>query len=382
MPITIRWFDSLDQIDPDLFNACFPPPLEGRWWYAALEKCGIEDQFTFAYAQIEKDGKPVGIAPTFLMDVPLDVIAPDQIASLVRTVGKYIRFLRYQRTLFVGSPCSEEGTVGLLPEVQLAEVAPALQQALNDRAKQTRTSMIVWKDFIDHDRPALSQLAGLFQVVSYPGTKLALPAGGFDAYLKTLKSSHRNKMKKKLRLGPEKLPTESTVIQHPDAATLAEIFPLFWQTYLKGKTKFEKLNLRFFELIAADPTSYFVLLRRADNRELVAFMLCFDCGPRLVNKFIGINYAIPDAYLYFQLWAAAVDWASRRGFTELQSGQTGYSAKLEIGNTLVPLTNFARHRNPLIHKIFAWQAKGISWKTIDHDLAIYLAAHAEKEKTV
>jgi hypothetical protein len=379
MAITICWHDSLEQIDPDLWNSCFPPPLEGRWWYSVLEKCGIGDQFTFAYAVIEKDNVPVGIAPTFLMDVPLDVIAPDQLASLVRFAGKYIRFLRYQRTLFVGSPCSEEGTVGLLQAATLSEVIAPLQQALNQRAKQTRASMIVWKDFIDHDAAAFTKLPELFKVVSFPGTKMPLPPGGFDAYLKTLKSSHRNKLKKKLRLGAEHLPTESTVVQHPDAATLSEIFPLFWQTYLKGKTKFEKLNPKFFELIAADPTSYFVLLRRRDNHQLVAFMLCFDCGPRMVNKFIGINYSIPDAFLYFQLWAAAVDWASRRGFTELQSGQTGYSAKFEIGNTLVPLTNYARHKNPLIHKFFAWQAKSISWKTIDKDLALHLAAHSKPD---
>jgi hypothetical protein len=123
-----------------------------------------------------------------------------------------------------------------------------------------------------------------------------------------------------------------------------------------------------------------VLLRQAGSGRLIAFMLCFDCGPRLVNKFIGIDYTIPDAFLYFQLWAAAVDWASALGFAEIQSGQTGYSAKLEIGNHLVPLTNFARHRNPLVHAVFAWQAKGINWKTIDNDLAVHLAAHQTDSK--
>ena len=379
MAIAIRWLDSVDQVPDELWAACFPPPLEGRWWYEALEKCGLEDQFSFAYALIEKDGSPVGLAPAFVMDVPLDVIVPEQLASFVRTVGKYLRFVRYQRTLFVGSPCSEEGTVGLIPGVGLVEVAVPLAHALSERARRAGAWMIVWKDFAEQDATALSGLDGFFRVVSYPGTKLALPPGGLDAYLATLKSAHRNKLKKKLRVGPEALPTESSVAQHPDAATLAEIFALFWQTYTKGKTKFERLNLRFFERIAAAPTSHFVLLRKKESRELVAFMLVFDCGPRLVNKFIGINYAIPDAYLYFQLWAAAVDWASLRGFTEIQSGQTGYSAKLEIGNTLVPLVNFARHRNPLVHWIFAREAREISWATIDRDLAAHLAARVLPE---
>ena len=134
-PFTIRWVDSVDAIPHALWEACFPPPLEGRWWYATLHGCGITDQFAFAYAVIERAGEPVGIAPTFAMDVPLDVIAPDSLAAVVRFVGRYVRFLRYQRTLFVGSPCSDEGTVGLLPGVELSGVADSLQSALNARGR-------------------------------------------------------------------------------------------------------------------------------------------------------------------------------------------------------------------------------------------------------
>jgi hypothetical protein len=373
--IFVRWVDSVDDIPADLWAACFAPPLEGRWWYAALQHCGIEDQFTFAYAIIQKSGHPVGIAPTFLMDVPLDIIAPDQLAILVRFVGKFIRFLRYQRTLFVGSPCSDEGTVGLIPGVSLSDIAAPLQAALNDRAKLTRAAMIVWKDFLDEDIAALAPMAAaqnMFRVISYPGTRVPLPAGGFGGYLKSLKSSYRYKVKKKIKDGKAVLPTDASVVQHPNSEVLAEIWPLFWQTYLKGKTKFEKLNRKFFELVAAEPSAYFVLLRDQTTQKLVAFMLCFDCRPRAINKFIGLDYTIENAFLYFQLWEAAVRWASDAGFTELQSGQTGYRAKLDIGNTLVPLTNLCRHRNPVIHRIFAWQAKSIDWKTIDQDLKTHL----------
>jgi len=254
---------------------------------------------------------------------------------------------------------------------------------LQDRARQTRTSMIVWKDFIDADAPALETLQQshhLFRVMSFPGTRATLPTDGYEAYLKSLKGSHRHNLKKKLKRGYETLPTESQVVQRPDEKTLAEIFALFWQTYLKGKTKFEKLNVRFFELIAREPTSYFVLVRSKETGKLVAFMLCFDCRPRVINKFIGIDYTlanIEQSFLYFQLWQAAAKWASEKGFEEFQSGQTGYRAKIDVGHSLVPLTNFCKHRNALVHKVFAWQGKSISWKTIDHDLKVYLQS---KEK--
>ncbi len=376
MPITVRWLDTAAAVPADLWAAAFPPPLEGRWWYAALEAAGLSDQFTFAYAVLDRDGSPVGLAPTFLMDVPLDVIAPDRLASLVRTVGRFVRSLRYQRTLFVGSPCADEGTIGLIPGVELAAVLAPLQDALDRRARDRRASMIVYKDFPDADVPALSAERRLFRVSSFPGTRLPL-AGSYDAYLRSLDAERRHKLKKKVRRGAAAVPTDAAVIRHPDAATLAEVWPLFWQTYLKGRTKFERLTPAFFQAVAAEPTSHFVLLRHAGR--LVAFMLCFDCRPRLVNKFIGLDYAVAaDGNLYFQLWAAAAAWAAEAGFAEVQSGQTGYRFKLDVGNTLVPLTNFARHRNPMVHRIFAWQARGISWPTIDPDLAEHLAAHPDR----
>ena len=362
----------------DLWARCFPPPLEGPWWYRALDRSGLESQFTFAYAIIERGFDPVGIAPAFLMDVPIDLVAPPMIASLLRNAGKVIPRLRYQRTLFVGSPCSDEGTVGLLPGVVLAEVGPIIHDALSLRARQVGASMIVWKDFPDTASVALESLCasrGLFKVVSYPGTRLPLPGGGFSTYLQTLTSHNRYNLRSKLRRSKEAGDLHVTVLQRPDPLLLEEIFALFWQTYQKGKTKFELLTPRFFQLIAAEDISHFILLRHPQTGKLVAFMLCFRIGPRVVNKFIGLDYGFDgNWFLYFRLWEQAIDWASRIGATDFQSGQTVYRAKLDLGHRLIPLTNYCQHRNPFLHQLFARVARNISWATLDKDLAHHSTA--------
>src|SRR5262249_46987459 len=153
-----------------------------------------------AYGVIERGAEPVGIAPTFLMDVPLDLVAPPLIARVLRTAGRVFSGFRYQRTLFVGSPCSDEGTVGLPPDVQLTEIAPLLQTALERRAQQVGAPLIVWKDFPPTTDAALTKLCTqrrLFKLVSYPGTRLLLPKGGFHAYIQALTSSHRYNLRKK-----------------------------------------------------------------------------------------------------------------------------------------------------------------------------------------
>lgn len=72
--LTVRFVDSEQAIPAALWEACLPPPLEGRWWYATLEQSGLEEQFVFRYAVLCDGDRPVGIAPFFLMDVPLDIV--------------------------------------------------------------------------------------------------------------------------------------------------------------------------------------------------------------------------------------------------------------------------------------------------------------------
>ena len=66
-PLAVTFADSQADIPPELWDACLPPPLEGRWWYEALEGSNLSDQFTFRYALVREGDRPVGIAPLFVM---------------------------------------------------------------------------------------------------------------------------------------------------------------------------------------------------------------------------------------------------------------------------------------------------------------------------
>jgi hypothetical protein len=63
-----------------------------------------------------------------------------------------------------------------------------------------------------------------------------------------------------------------------------------------------------------------------------------------------------------------VRWAGAAGATEIQSGQTGYPIKLDLGHELVPLTNYCTHRNRLVHRVFAVVASHVDWASLDDDL--------------
>ena len=378
--LSVEWFRSESEISQDLWAKCFPLEVEGQWWYRALEQSGLHEQFQFYYAVVS-DGEPIAIAPCFLMDIPMSVVVPENLAPFFAAAGSVFSAFKYQRTFSIGSPCADEGTVGIVAGHHMSDVADAIQKAVQIKASKLKASMIAWKDFPGETWSALKAMSmnnGMFEMVSFPGAVVELPTtGGAEAYYKNLKASRRQKIMKKLRSSKADVQVEVEVLQHPSMPVRDEIFKLFWQTYEKGKTKFETLSPAFFTQIAETEEAHFILLRESESKELVAFMLCFKVGHRIINKFIGLDYKRPPSwFLYFRLWDEAVRWCTSQNATELQSGQTGYSAKIELGHKLVPLKNFCKHLNPLMNVVYEYVAKNISWSTLDDDLAEYLKKYS------
>ncbi len=376
----IEWHQSVEDIPEDLWQKCFAAPYEGKWWYAALERAGLDDQFKFMYGLVSYNNKPVAIAPAFLMDVPIALVIPPALLPVFSVLGKIFPSLLYQRTFFIGSPCSDEGRVGCVSGQDVFEIFACINKSMRIQADALGATMRVWKDFADDQGSALNPLlkdGSLFHLVSFPGTSLRLDGKSKNDYVASLKASRRNKLKKKMKQANE-APVYVEVIAQPSTDVMDEIFGLFWQTYEKGNTKFEQLNRQFFNEISRHENSYYVVLRKNQSKEMLSFMLCFKLGEHVVNKFIGIDYSQPkEWFLYFRLWDAAVEWSYSVGATSIQSGQTGYAPKIELGNEMVPLSNYCQHRNSVVNFIYKMVARTINWNTLDPDLEIYVKAYPE-----
>ena len=375
----VEFFKTASQIPNGLWEACFQPPAEGRWWYETLDQSGIDDQFTLLYGLIKHLGRPVGIAPVFVMDLPVEEFAPQEFLRLLRLVGKIVPSVLYQRTLFVGSPVVEESVVGLTSDVNRRAALLSLQVALEKKANELRAPLIVWKDFPESSSADLNWLSHqrrFFRVISLPNTVVEFPSDRKEDYFAAMKGSRRRKLKTKLRRSREQVALGVEIVQRPDAKTLDDIFGLFWQTYEKSATKFVRLNRKFFEVIAEKQAAHFIILREKVTGEMIAFMLLFDVGDRLINAFSGMDYSRPKEWmLFFRLWEAAVDLALTRGFSAIVSGRSSYEAKIEIGHKLVPLNNYCRHRNIILHNVYRIFAQTIHWASMDEALARFLKAH-------
>ena len=382
MRLDISWHKRTSEIPDSLWRDCFRPPREGLFWFRALESGKLDDQFAFLFGLLKMNGSPIGIVPAFLFDLPLDLVSPPEVARVVMPIlrGPLRRFA-YQRPLFIGNVAGEEGCIGLLPGHELRDVAAFIHAAARAQATARKAAMLVWKDFPDSDRTALDRLLAstrAFRVVSYPGTAIPLERGGYRAYLAKQRSARRWKIKDKLRRGAETLPLTTSSIARPSESELEEMYALFWQTYLRGRTKFERLTPEFFRAIASCDEASFVVQCDAASGKMLSFMLLLDLGERVINQFIGIDYSSgADGFLYFRLFEAGYDWACTTKATVLQSGQTGYMAKLDTGHSLISLWNYCEHRNPLMNRVYRDIAARISWDSLDDQLAEYLSAHPE-----
>jgi hypothetical protein len=389
--LSLEWLNSESQIPQALWDSCFPAPYEGQWWYRSLECAHLEEQFTFTYGLISLNGEPIAIAPAFIMDVPIELVMPPIILPIVKLIGKVIPSFLYQRTFFIGSACSDEGHIGIDPIVLKAQTVTqddiflCIQEAAETQAQKYNAAMLVWKDFpiMYHQTLAsISKSKNLFPLVSFPSALLKLKGENADDYINSLKESKRYQLRKKLRKALP-APLDVSIVHLPDNQTLHQLYRLFSRTYLKGKTKLEELTPEFFEFISREKEAHFIILRHQSSQEIVAFMLCFDLKERVINKFIGIDYDAPrDWFIYFRLWIEAVNWAYKIGAKTIQSGQTAYPAKIETGHELVRLTNFCKHRNRFMHKIYKKVASLVNWDTLDPDLAVYLKAYPEEKPVI
>jgi hypothetical protein len=386
--LTLEWLNSESQIPQALWDNCFPAPYEGQWWYRSLECSHLEKQFTFTYGLISYNDQPVGIVPAFVMDVPIEFLTPPIFLPLAKLIGKIIPSFLYQRTFFIGSACSDEGHIGIDPHflknngVTQDDIFLCVQEAAEKQAKKYNTSMLVWKDFPEATHQTLSKIStskNLFPLVGLPSTLLKLEGNETEDYFASLKTSQRYQLRQKLKKGFS-APLDVSVIHLPDNQTLHQLYRLFSKTYLKEKNRFEELTPEFFEFISREKEAHFIILRHQSSNEIIAFMLCFHLNDHVINKFIGIDYEAPqDWFIYFRLWIECINWSYKIGAKTIQSGQTAYPAKIETGHQLISLTNFCKHRNILIHKIYKKIASFVNWDMLDQDLAVYLKACPEEK---
>ncbi len=339
------------QIDREEWLRVFGDQAEGQDFFQVMEASQLEG-FEFSYVLVSAAGRLELIAPLFWcdFDLALGVEGPGR-KLLVAARRLWPRLLR-ARTLFCGSPFGENGTIGLAADAgDPAALLAELLRAMEEVGRRQGLALMLFKDFPAAQQPLLAPLAGagFFRGESYPNVEVPLPFPTLAAYVQSLSANARKDLRRKVRHAEAAGQLRVEVVD--DVTALIEpVYALYLATYHAGSVRFEKLTREYFLETGRRLGGRAAFFLFYSGERLVGFNLCFRHADQLIDKFIGLDYAVARPLnLYFYTWYHNVGWCLAHGIRRYQVGQTDHAAKVRLGGKLVPLYFYARHRNPLLN---------------------------------
>jgi len=213
--------------------------------------------------------------------------------------------------------------------------------------------MIAVKDASTAQDALWTQAALAHRLRRQPGLPTALLDVGFadiDGYLRTLGAGTRRDMRRKLRAG-----AALRVEWRRDIAGIdAEVMRLYRSTMEKSELNFEELTPAYFSGVLRELGDRASCITYWLGERLVAFNLVLHDSQRLLDKFLGMDYAVAREYnLYFYTWFENVRYCIAHALPLYQSGQGLHREKLRLGSRLAANWLWYRHRNRLLDFIFA-----------------------------
>ena len=347
--------DSIEAFGRDEWNRLFPDELEDWSYYRAVERSGLAD-FAWVYFGVREDGRLRAAVPAFVTDYELDTTVTGALRHVTDALSRAFPRLLRQRMLALGSPVAETCHLGFEPGTSAADQAQILDAILaraETYAREQRVQMFAAKDSSAR-QDALwapsAKLQGMRRQPGLPTAFLDVCFDNLDEYLASLSRATRKDMRRKLKAGAELRVEWRTNVD--DIAP--EIMRLYTSTYANAQLSFEELTAEYFRAVLAKLGERASCVAYWLGEKLVAFNLVLHDGKRLLDKFLGMDYAYAHEYnLYFCTWFENVRYCIQHRIPLYQSGQGLHVVKLRLGSRLEANWLWYRHRNRLLDAILS-----------------------------
>jgi len=365
-----RIVDSASKIEKSEWDLIFGDIPQGYEFFKAIDESNLPG-FSFHYILIYEDKDILLIAPLFIADFNLDIAVKGISKIIIRGIREIFPRFLVLKTLFCGSPISENGVLGIRTDLKNKDVLMGeLTEIMKDICNKNDISFIVFKDFLKKDLQPLEYLkhSGFFVAESFPTVIVELGFNSLDDYFKSLGHNTRKELRHKVKKAKSTSDIEVKVADSIENI-IDEVYELYLNTYNAGNVKFEKLTKDFFINAARyirPQTKFFLYYLKG---KIVAFNLCFAYPDLLIDEFIGFDYDISYKYnLYFFSWCYNIDWCLKNSIRYYQVGQTDYHPKIRLGGRLIPLYAYVRYRNPVLNLILRLFAKFLQPTNFDEDI--------------
>lgn len=340
------------EVNPHEWDALLVPDdvLATHRFIGVCQRSRVADA-SYRHVTVHQGEQLVAIASFCLLPVALDLLSTGVVRRAIQGVRRLRRgFLRVP-VAFCGLPVSfGQSSVRLRPGADAPAIAGLLAQELESWAQGAGAAVLCFKEFAPWERPLVEPLTerGYFRAPSLPSCTLSTPWRTFEEYAGTMRAGYRRQLLASLRARDSLGLTLRRVTAWEAEAT--RIFPLYEQVLDRAPFQLERLNLAFFQRLAADlgeETS--ALLVERDGALLAAAVLLQAPGA-LTFLLAGIDYAHhPQSQAYLTLVVELVAEAIRRGASRLELGQTTYDLKGRLGAGTSARWLYVRCPNRAVH---------------------------------
>ncbi|MGH8182204.1 MAG: GNAT family N-acetyltransferase [Rhodanobacteraceae bacterium] len=345
---------SIDAFAAADWNRLFPHELEDHAYLRAIERAELAG-FRYLYFTVREGNQLLAAVPAFVTDYRLDTTMQGGLRRMTEALAKVFPRLLRIPMLSLGSPVTERCRVGYAPEAtpeQRATWLGAILARMETVAAREKFGMLAIKD-APLDEPAWQQVCprhGLRKLPGLPGATLDIPWHDVDGYLDALGASTRKDLRRKRRAG-----AALQIEWRSDLAGIAdEMQRLYRETLAHAEFSFEELTPAYFENVLHDMPGRAHCVTYSEGERLVAFNLVLHDDARLLDKFLGMDYAAMDRYnLYHLSWLENIRYCITRGIGVYEAGQGLHREKLRLGSTLHANALWYRHRNRLADSVFA-----------------------------
>ncbi|MGE5168602.1 MAG: GNAT family N-acetyltransferase, partial [Deltaproteobacteria bacterium] len=325
-------------------------------YYRAVEDSGLAD-FSWLYFGVrDADGLLRAAVPAFVTDYRLDTTLSGALKRLADWLTRHFPHLLRQKMLSLGSPVSEVCHLGFAPGTTTDEQRRLLGEILARAeafAQETRVRMIAVKDASaaqDALWAAVAKAHGLRRQPGLPTAFIDMHFASVDDYLATLSKATRKDIRRKLK------DASGLRTQWRDSidGIEDEVMRLYKSTHANAQFSFEELTPAYFRGVLREMGGRARCATYWLGEQLVAFNLVLHDGKRLIDKFLGMDYAVAREYnLYFYTWIENVRRCIELNVGIYQSGQGLHALKRRLGSRLSANWLWYRHRNRMIDAIFA-----------------------------
>lgn len=336
----------------DAWPKAFAGKSKDHRFYEIVEQT-LDSNFEHHYLVLEDGaGKVRAVQPLFFVQQNLVEGIPALRGAVEFIRRRFPRFLT-MRVLMAGNAAGE-GHLGACAPDDETWVADALFATLKIYARQSKASLVVFKDFPARYRQAMRNFSahGYTRVPSMPMTELLLNYTDFEHYVSTLGSSTRKDLRRKFRKIAAAPPISVEVLSDL-TPFVDEVYPLYLQVHERSPLKFERLTKKYLsELGRRMPERARFFLWRQEGKA-IAFSIALVHDGTIYDDYLGLDYRVAlDLHLYFYTFRDIIRWALAQGLERYRSSPLNYHPKLHLGCDLYPLDLYVQHTSAWLNPIF------------------------------